>query len=139
MKQKIYYLNDEEKARLIQRLTETLQGRNEIVFAYLYGSFVEGLPFRDIDVGVYISKVKEEESTLYSFDLAQILSKNLQMPIDVRVLNFASVSFLYHVIRGKLILERDEKTRLPLVERTIGRYLDMKPILRKGIKEAFGK
>ena len=58
--------------------------------------------------------------------------------MDVRILNLAPLSFLYHVIRGKLIFEKDEEIRVRVVEQTIARYLDLKPIIWKGIKEAFG-
>jgi len=36
------------------RLREALEAREEIVFAYLHGSFAEGLPFRDVDVAIYL-------------------------------------------------------------------------------------
>ena len=139
LRQRIHHLSDEKRVILIQRLSGILQDRNEAVFTYLFGSFVEGLPFHDIDIGVYVSNIKEGESTLYSLDLAHILSKKIQFPVDVRVLNFAPVTFLYHVIRGKLILDKNEEFRLGLVERTIAKYLDLKPIARTGIREAFGR
>jgi predicted nucleotidyltransferase len=58
--------------------------------------------------------------------------------VDSRVLNFAPASFLYHVIRGKLIFEREEEVSANFTERTIQRYLDLKPLVYRGIKEAFG-
>ena len=139
MKQKAVHLNEDEKSRLIQHLASLIQDRREIVFAYLFGSFMGSLPFHDIDMGIYLSEIKEEEATLYSIDLALVLTRALRIPVDVRVLNFAPVSFLYHVIRGKLILERDEEVHSRFVEKTIAQYLDLKPLLRKSTKEAFGK
>jgi len=139
MKQKLVDLNGDEKSRLIQHLASLIQDRGEIVFAYLFGSFIEDLPFHDIDMGMYLSEIKEEEATLYSIDLALVLTQALRIPVDVRVLNFAPVSFLYHVIRGKLILERDEEVLSRFVEKTIAKYLDLKPLIRRGTKEAFGK
>jgi predicted nucleotidyltransferase len=124
---------------LVQHLVENLKSHNEVIFAYLFGSFVEDLPFHDIDIGVYLSIIREEESTFFSLDLSQTLSIRLKIPVDVRVLNFASIPFLYHVIRGNLILERDEEIRLNFVERITARYLDLKPLLLKGTKEAFGR
>ena len=138
MKQKVIHLNGDEKSRLIQDLASLIQDRREIVFAYLFGSFIEGLPFHDIDMGIYLSEIKEEEATLYSIDLALVLTQAHRIPVDVRVLNFAPVSFLYHVIRGKLILERDEEVLSRFVEKTIAKYLDLKPLIRRGTKEAFG-
>jgi len=139
MKQKVLILGEDEKRPLIEQLAAALQNRDEVMFAYIYGSFTEGLPFHDIDVGVYTLEITEEESTNYSLILGQMLSKELQVPVDIRVLNFAPVSFLYEVIRGKLIFERNEEMRIRVVEQTIQRYLDLKPMILRGIKEAFHK
>ncbi len=138
MKPKAFNLGEDEKKRLIERLGAALQKREEVVFAYLYGSFSEGLPFHDIDVGVYTSDITEEESTHYSLILGQALSRELRVPVDIRVLNFAPVPFLFEVIRGHLIFERNEAIRIRVVEQTIQRYLDLKPMILRGIKEAFG-
>jgi len=131
-------LGQGERDRLSERLGDVLTNRDEVVFAYIYGSFVEGLPFHDIDVGIYISKIDEKEASSYNLALGQALSKEIQMPVDVRILNFAPVLFLYHVIRGNVIFDRDEETRSRVVERTIQRYLDLKPMIHRGVKEAFG-
>jgi predicted nucleotidyltransferase len=139
MKQKVLILGEDKKRPLIEQLAAALQNRDEVMFAYIYGSFAEGLPFHDIDVGVYLSEITEEESTNYSLILGQMLSKELQVPVDIRVLNFAPVSFLYEVIRGNLIFERNEEIRIRVVEQTIQRYLDLKPMILRGIKEAFHK
>ena len=139
MRQKLHRLNRDERIRLIQDLTQLIKDRGEILFAYLYGSFAEGRVFHDIDLGVYLSKMGEVDPVIYSLDLAHLLSSKLRIPVDVRVLNLAPVAFLYHVIRGNLILDKDEKVRVPLVEMTIAKYLDMKPLMHRGIKEAFGR
>jgi hypothetical protein len=45
--------------------------------------------------------------------------------------------FLYHVVRGLLIFERDADLRADITERTVRTYLDIKPLIRRGIKDAF--
>lgn len=122
----------------MEHLAGILSKREEIVFAYVFGSFAEDLPFHDIDVGIYLTEIMEEQVTPYTLALGQILSSSLRIPVDVRLLNFAPVSFLYHVIRGKRVFERDEKIRTQVVEQTIQKYLDLKPLIRIGVKEAFG-
>ncbi len=32
-----------------------------IIFAYLYGSFLNGISFRDIDIGIYLDKANEKD------------------------------------------------------------------------------
>lgn len=90
-----------------------------------------------MDVGVYLAEIEESETTRQAINLAQMLSTRLKMPIDVRILNFAPVSFLYHVIRGDLIAAKNDMLHSRVVERTVQKYLDLKPIILKTIKEAF--
>ena len=52
-----------------QQLCDLLKQSPEIVFAYLYGSFVEGLDYHDIDVGVFLQPVPEDVFE-YEMDLA---------------------------------------------------------------------
>ena len=137
MEQKRRVLDRQARQRIKRRLAELLQERDEVLFAYLYGSFMEEMPFHDIDVGLYISAVTEEESIDYMLDCGQQLSHALGLPVDVRVLNFAPVPFLFHAIRGELLLEKDEEVRVRVVERTVQRYLDMAPLIRRAIREAF--
>ena len=138
MKPKIYHLPPEERERLIARITGILKNRRGVAFAYIFGSFEEGEPFHDVDVGLHLSETPKERFNESCFILSQNLSRELEIPVDVRILNLAPLSFLYHVIRGKLIFEKDEEIRVRVVEQTIARYLDLKPIIWKGIKEAFG-
>jgi predicted nucleotidyltransferase len=138
MRSKLFRLSQAKGEQLARRLAELLRGRDEIVFVYLYGSFAENLPFHDIDLGIYTIGIKEEESTSYGLALGQELSEKVQVPVDVCVLNFAPVSFVYHVIRGHLIFDRNEELRTHIVGQVVQKYLDLKPMIYKGIKEAFG-
>jgi len=138
MKQKTFFLNQNQRERLMGQLKDILRGYPEVAFAYLYGSFVENLPLHDIDVGVYLTRIGQQESTPYSLTLSQTLSREVQAPVDVRVLNFAPVPFVYQVIRGILISDKNEELHVHVVEETVRKYLDLKPIIHKGIKEAFG-
>ena len=70
-------------------------------------------------------------------ELAFVLQQQVAIPVDVRVLNNASVSFMYHVMKGELILDNDEEIRCRLMEQMVRQYLDMKPILYRAMKEAF--
>lgn len=138
MKKKTFSLDQNQRGELIKGLEECLRDEKEIAFAYLYGSFAEDLPFHDIDLGIYLLGVEQEDSTSYALALGQILSKKVKLPVDVRVLNYAPVLFAYHVLRGILVLDRDEELRVRVTEETIQKYLDLKPMIHRGIKEAFG-
>ncbi|MFN3481118.1 MAG: nucleotidyltransferase domain-containing protein, partial [Thermodesulfovibrionales bacterium] len=45
---------NERRSDIISSLTESLNKEDDVIFAYLYGSFAEGSPTaRDIDIAVY--------------------------------------------------------------------------------------
>jgi hypothetical protein len=130
-------MNREERDRIQQGLAAELASDRRVAFAYLYGSFVESEPFHDIDVGVYLENVQADRLTAAALDLAQRLSDSARIPVDVRVLNVAPVSFLYHVLRGQLVFCRDDAVLTEVMERTVSRYLDIAPLVRRGTQEAF--
>lgn len=136
-----------QQEAILQVIERVLAGQPYVVFAYVYGSFVEGRPFHDVDVAVYLDTAAAKESGLIATALADRLEKALRcaslgpaappyISVDVRSLNQAPSAFLYHVFRGKLLFSRDETVRARLVERTISRYLDLKPLRRQALKEA---
>lgn len=137
MKNKTYHLSNKAKRRSKKQLARIIGTCKEGEFAYVYGSFIEGLPFHDIDIGIYTLGVKEEDATCYALGLSRLIEAEVHVPVDVRILNYAPVSFLYHVVRGELIFVRNEDVRVGVVENTVRRYLDIKPLIRRGIKEAF--
>lgn len=139
MKEKLHRLSQEDRLSLVNRLSDLLAARPEVSFAYLFGSFAEGLPFHDIDIGVYLRSEEDADEPMPGVNLANRLSDELQLPVDVRVLNRAPISFAFHAVRGELLIERDSNVRGDFVEYIIARYLDMKPLLRQAAKEAFSR
>jgi predicted nucleotidyltransferase len=134
---RLHRMNREERHRIEQCLAVELASDRRVAFAHLYGSFVESEPFHDIDVGVYLENVQADRLTAAALDLAQRLSDKARIPVDVRVLNVAPVSFLYHVLRGQLVFCRDDAVLTEVMERTVSRYLDIAPLVRRGAQEAF--
>lgn len=110
----------------------------DIDFSYIFGSFIDGdIPFHDIDLGVFFAGKNRPQMSAAAVDLAITLSRQTACPVDVRVLNDAPVSFVYNVLRGELIYEKNEDIRCKLMENTVRDYLDMKPVLYQATKEAF--
>jgi predicted nucleotidyltransferase len=126
-----------EREKIISHLTDFIKERQEVSFAYIYGSFLEGIPFHDIDIGVYVAGINEKDSTMYALELSESISEMEQIPVDIRVLNYAPLLFLYHVFKGYLVFERDANIRIEISNKTVQRYLDIKPMIRRAIKEAF--
>ena len=133
----IYELAASERARIHHLLAAELARELDVAFAYLYGSFAESQSFHDIDIGVYLDGLANSSERQGA--LTERLSSLLKMPADVRVLNDAPVTFLYHVLRGELLFSRDDLLLAAVMEDTFRRYLDIAPLLRHSMKEAFAE
>lgn len=131
----VYALPKEKRERFIESLAARLEQRLEIAFAYIYGSFVEDRPFRDIDLGIYVTGLDEDRLTAYAIDLALELERTAGFPVDVRVLNAAPLSFLYHVFRGELVISRDDDLRARRMEDAVRHHLDAEPLVRRSLRE----
>jgi predicted nucleotidyltransferase len=59
-----------------------LQNRPEILFAILYGSAAEGLPFQDLDIGLFVDRASVPASAEmdYAFALAMSWSRLHRTP-----------------------------------------------------------
>jgi len=134
---KAYRLESGEHDRIMRSLIQELAQIPDVVFAYLYGSYAELRTFHDIDVGVFLRSADPQFQTEPA--LAKRLSSVLKLPVDVRVLNHAPISFLYHVLRGKLLISQDHELLSSLIENTVRRHLDIAPLRRQATKEAFAE
>jgi hypothetical protein len=136
---RLYDLGMEERSRVKDQVVALLAAESRVAFAYLYGSFAEAQSFHDVDVGVYLRHEGLPGKVFPEAELAQRLSEAVKLPVDVRVLNGAPVSFLHHVLRGTLLVSHDDDLLGDIMEDTIRRYLDMAPLLRRSTKEAFAE
>lgn len=127
-----------ERERVTRRLVAVLEAEPDLEFAWLHGSFLAADRFHDIDVGVHLDATTEVRFRQV-LDLAMRLDRETGFPVDVRVLNDAPVTFLFHVFReGRLLLSRNDERLADLMERTVREYLDMEPLLRRATIEAYG-
>ena len=107
---KIYAASRKDKDKIQRMIVDILKERKEIIFAYLHGSFVKD-DFRDIDIAIYLNEGMDKKNILkYELFLERVLEEELSLPVDVRVLNNAPLSFRFKVIKGgELLFSRDEK------------------------------
>ena len=132
-----YSLKQNTRQRIFDRLAGELAKTPEIVFAYVYGSVLDSELVHDVDVGLYLDDSQLPRRSEVLGSLSDRLSAAIELPVDVRMLNEAPVSFLFHVLRGHLLLSRDEELLTNLLEEVPRRYLDIAPLLRQATKEAF--
>ena len=124
------------RAHVVAALAAALASNPRVAFAYLYGSFAEGRAFRDIDVGVYLAGnvTRDADDELV---MSEQLSRLVGLPVDMRILNGAPRTFLFHVLHGSRLTCRNEQELAEVMERTAQRYLDIEPVLRQATREAF--
>jgi predicted nucleotidyltransferase len=122
---------------VVQKLKDSLAREKKVIFAYLHGSFVHQDEFNDVDVAVYIYSSPGEMIDVadYEVSLSLRLEEALNLPVDVKVLNEAALSFRYHVSRGLLLLSRDDSIREDFLQRTWSEYLDFLPLSRIYLEE----
>lgn len=109
----------------------------QIVFAYLYGSFVRGDVFQDIDIGVYVAGPDPNPYVL-SADLKSRLSTHLRSggidlaadQFDIQILNNAPFTFLKRIFsEGSLLFDRDPGRRTDLIEDVSRKYRECTGLL----------
>lgn len=127
-----------EKESLAAQLAEQMAQHPEVLFAYLHGSFIGEGPFRDIDLAVYVAPGAAPPDRLrwYECELATDLQSRVTIPVDVRILNDAPLTFRYQVLKGKALLARDVEVLEEFRARTWDDYLDFAPSAHRYLREA---
>ena len=137
MKRTRYTMQPEALELLVCRLTAELEKESAVAFAYLHGSLLDSEAVHDVDVGLYLRESDAERGSAVASALSAQLTAVAGLPVDVRVLNEAPLSFVYHVLRGRLLVCHDENLLTSKLEDVARRYLDLAPLLYQGTKDAF--
>lgn len=125
-----YTLSQREREDIIKIISDALRGDERVVFAYLYGSFVTGDFFNDIDIFLFTRKtedpftcsasIKEELShavTKAGFDAFTVDD------FDVRIVNDAPYDFVIDLLcEGRLIVDKDPDIRTDYIEKISDEY-----------------
>lgn len=122
----------------ITKLISVLKKKNNISFAYLFGSRVKGYSDRrsDWDIAVYFSKSPEEISPWCVFELEAELSQNLRETVQVIALNTIKSYVLgFQIIYTGIVLVRnDEGKRMEFENRILSRYHDWQYFLLRQMR-----
>ena len=135
---RLYRADAGERERVTRAHAAALETEPDVEWAWLHDSFLGGLGFHDVDVGVHLA-APEDARRQRAIDPAVRLDRATRFPVDVQVLNDAPESFLLHVFReGRLLLRRDAVALADRMEGTVREYLDAAPLRRRATIEAFG-
>ena len=129
-----------KKNKIIHQLKKFLFEEKVILFAYLHGSFLSENKFNDVDIAVYLDEriIEEIKPVDFEISLSLKMEKVIKLPVDVKILNFAPLSFRYQVSCGYLLFSHDELKREEFLCKTWGEYFDFLPISRLYLKEVLG-
>jgi len=129
-------LTAEEKKQLLERITASLQTKEYILFAYIFGSFPSGQNFNDIDVGIFISAEKFDSLLAKELEIERELGDVLHFPVDVRIINSTPLPFTYNVLKsGTVILDKDKSLRADFEGLIFKKYFDYQHLRDEYLRE----
>lgn len=129
-----------ERQKILAAIRDHLAMRGEILFAYLHGSFLEGGPYRDLDLALFLDphEVEPARWRQYELALAAALQLAVGQPVDVRALNDAPLAFRYHATTGLPLVVRDPERLADFRARTWDEHFDFQPFARRYLREVLG-
>ena len=127
------------KQKIIHKLKNLLEEEEIFIFAYLHGSILGEDEYNDVDIALYLDEkaVKKIDPVDFEISYSLRLEKYLNVPIDVKILNYAPLSFRYHATRRYLLFSRDDLIREEFLCRTWSEYFDFKPVSKIYLREIF--
>lgn len=113
-------LDSREKAETVANVLKVLSVDDNIKFVYIFGSFINSISFRDIDIGIYLEHINNNVLTAYELSLSEKLAEVTNLPFDrfdIKILNNAPLYFLNNVFRqGKLLFSKSPQLLSDLIE-----------------------
>jgi predicted nucleotidyltransferase len=124
----------------IDVLTRLLEGEEDVVLGYLFGSHAAGLvgTLSDVDVAVFLDgNMSKADRFKLRMNLMVRLSSALRTSkVDVVVMNDASIVLNYEVIKhGKALVVKDPELKLDVESRILSAYLDWMYYERRSLDE----
>lgn len=133
MKQQI---PESEKQVIIKQISSRFSKQKKIVFAYIFGSFVSEKKFTDIDIGIFIANKKGINTFNFELRMENEINSFIHFPVDVRTINDAPISFVYHVIKeGVLIKDDAPSLRADFEGMIFKKYLDLAFFRKQYLRE----
>ncbi|NMB27790.1 MAG: nucleotidyltransferase domain-containing protein [Tissierellia bacterium] len=114
---------------IIKKCKSILMDYEDIIFAYIFGSYVQGKmrADSDIDIAIYLEKKMDIETYL---EIKMHLSDACKREVDLIVLNDAISLLKYQIYKNNILLfTRDKTIETRYKVKTLFEYSDMKRYL----------
>lgn len=119
-----------EKERITSVISNVLTNDEDVIFAYLYGSFAAGSSFEDIDIFVYVQNDKDpfvNAARIKDKVFDAVISSGFDVftidDFDVRVINNSPYDFAIDLLcEGQLIVDKDHELRTNYIEQISDEY-----------------
>lgn len=119
-----------DKSSFLEDIGMIMARLENVDVAYIFGSFLKGEEFNDIDIALLLSENLDPYKSLkFSLRVAGELERQIRprFEFDVKILNSTPVEFQFEVIKkGCIIFSRDETRRIDYEFEVISTYLDLK-------------
>ena len=137
MQHKKHSMPQSERARICETIAARLvRSFPDIAAAYIFGSFVDRGSFGDIDIGILLAGEKVPAALEFELSMETALEKEVRLPVDVRVLNSAPLSFQHQVIKsGLLVIDKDPNRRAAFEGKVRKQYFDFSRFRKRYLKE----
>ncbi len=113
----------------IEKCKDILIEYENIIFAYIFGSYVQGKirEDSDIDIAIYLEENMDAETYL---EIKMDLTKVCKREIDLIILNNATPLLKYEIYKNNILLfSRDKAIETSYKVRTLFEYNDIKKYL----------
>lgn len=98
----------QEKEKIIENLRKHLQNIPDIIFAYIFGSFLEDVAFQDIDLALFVNQEENMNNYELKEQYAEMLCTDFNEIFDVIVINYAPGYLLNSIFtEGRLLFCKD--------------------------------
>ena len=136
MNSRKYIIQPNQKKDIINLISQHIEKfRHEIIFAYVFGSFIARNSFSDIDIAV-MAREHIENPLDFEIILENEMEGVVRFRTDIRLLNRAPLAFSHSVIRtGRLIVDRDSNVRADFENRILKQYFDFSYCIREYLGE----
>lgn len=112
------------------RLASALDARSDVLVAYLFGSHGRGAAHErsDVDVAVWLREPYDRSSFGPLVDLNGVVTTALKRDdVDVVILNEAPLRLAFDAIHGRILVDKDEESRVVREAAIKSRYHDRAP------------